>query len=97
MSEFADDVQAVFESAGADEATAATAAEKLAAFREEYDEELTADAVEQQFADAPDEAFVHAYDWLVGHLAAANDDCTDSREYRLEGFDSFAADPEIGA
>jgi hypothetical protein len=97
MSEFVDDVQAVFESAGADESTAATAAEKLAAFREDHDEELTADAVETQFADAPDEEFAHAYDWLVGQLAAENDDCTDSREYRLAGFDDFAADPEMGA
>ena len=86
MSEFVDDVQAVFESAGADESTAATAAEKLAAFREDHDEELTADA-----------EFAHAYDWLVGQLAAENDDCTDSREYRLAGFDDFAADPEMGA
>ena len=97
MSEFTDDVQAVFESAGADADAAGTAAEKLAAFREDHDEDLTAKAVETTFADAPDEDFAHAYDWLVGHLAAENDDCTDSREYRLAGFDDFAADPEIGA
>lgn len=94
MSDFTDSVQAAFEAAGADEAAAADAAEKLAAFREDHDEELSAETVEERLGTAPHDDFAHAYDWLVGDLAAANEDCTDSREYRLAGFDEFAADPQ---
>lgn len=94
MSEFTDSVQAAFEAAGADAATAADAAEKLANFREDHDEELAAEDVEARLDAAPYDDFSHAYDWLVGDLAAANEDCTDSREYRLAGYDEFAADPQ---
>jgi len=94
MSEFTDSVQAAFESAGADAATAADAAEKLTAYREDHDEELAANDVEGRLADAPYDEFAHAYDWLVGALAAENEDCTDSREYRLAGYDDFAAEPQ---
>ena len=94
MSEFTDSVQAAFEAVGADAATAADAAEKLAAYREDHEAELTADDVERRLADAPYDAFVHTYDWLVGALAAENEDCTDSREYRLTGYDDVAAEPQ---
>jgi hypothetical protein len=43
------------------------------------------------------ESFTHRYDLAIGTLAAENEDCTDSRPYRLAGFDEFAADPDIGA
>ena len=75
---------------GADEETATTAAERVAAFRDDHDEDLTADA------DAYD-SFEHRFDLAVGELAAANEDCTDSRAYRLAGFDGLTADPEQGA
>ncbi|SEA18647.1 hypothetical protein SAMN04488065_2153 [Haloplanus vescus] len=83
---------------GADEETAAAAAEKAAAYRNEEDEDLTAEA----FLDAVEatddyDGFAHRYDLAIGDLAAENEDCTDSRAYRLAGFDDLAADPDIGA
>ena len=75
--------------------TAATAAENVADFAEQYDDELTAAAVLDRFADAPYADFRRAFNWLVGDLAAANEDCTDSREFRIEGPGPFAADPTI--
>ncbi|MBX0322584.1 hypothetical protein EGH21_06035 [Halomicroarcula sp. F13] len=77
--------------------TAATAAENVAAFAEQYDEDLTADAVLETFEEAPYDGFERRFDWLVGELAASTEDCTDSREFRLDGFGDLAADPEIGA
>lgn len=97
MTEFVDTVEDAFEAAGADASTAADAAEKLAAFREDFDEELSAEAVADRLEEAPHEDFAHAYDWLVGDLAADHEDCTDSREYRLAGYGDLAADPEQGA
>jgi len=94
MSDFTDSVEAAFESAGTDAATAADAAERLANFREDHDEELSAEAVAERLEAAPYDDFAHAYDWLVGDLAAGNEDCTDTREYRLAGYDDFAADPQ---
>jgi hypothetical protein len=97
MSDFADTLEATFEAAGADETTAAEAAEKIASFRKDHDEDPRPEAVEERFAEAPYDDFAHAYDWLVGDLAAANEDCTDSRAYRLAGYGDLAADPEQGA
>lgn len=76
---------------------AQAAAENIAAFAEQYDEDLTAEAVLDSFDDAPYDDFDHAFNWLVGELAANNDDCTDSREFRLEGFGELAADPDVAA
>ncbi|WP_277542480.1 hypothetical protein [Haloarcula laminariae] len=75
--------------------TAATAAENIAEFAEQYDEELTGEAVIDRYAEAPHADFRRAFNWLVGDLAAANEDCTDSREFRIEGPGPFAADPTI--
>ena len=74
---------------------AQTAAEHVAEFAEQYDEDLTADAVLDAFENAPYDEFQRAFNWLVGDLAAAEDDCTDSREFRIEGYGDHAADPEI--
>jgi len=74
---------------------AGTAAENVADFAEQYDEELTADAVIEQFEESPYDEFGHAFNWLVGHLAAENEDCTDSREFRIDGFGELAADPTV--
>ncbi|WP_251328935.1 hypothetical protein [Haloplanus pelagicus] len=83
---------------GADAETAAAAAEKAATFREAVATDLTADELLDAVANADDyEDFVHRYDLAIGDLAAAHEDCTDSRPYRLAGFDDPAADPEIGA
>jgi hypothetical protein len=76
---------------------AQTAAENVADFAEQYDESLSADAVLDRFAESPYDDFGHAFNWLVGDLAAGNEDCTDSREFRIEGFGDLAADPSIEA
>ncbi|GAB3314185.1 hypothetical protein EI982_12220 [Haloplanus rallus] len=82
----------------ADGETAEAAATKAAAFRSEVAEDLTAEALLDAVADADDYAdFAHRYDLAIGTLAADHEDCTDSRAYRLAGFDDLAADPEIGA
>mgnify|MGYP000373738742 CR=1 FL=1 len=79
-----------------DEAT--TAAAKAAAFRENVDAGLTVEALVDAVEDADDyDAFGHRFDHAIGDLAAADEDCTDSRPYRLAGFDDLAADPDIGA
>jgi len=96
MSDFAETLEDVFEAASADDETAAEAAEKVASFREDHDEDLTAEAVEERFSEAPYDDFARAYNWLVGDLAADNEDCTDSRAYRLAGYGDLAADPEQG-
>ncbi|MFC7074944.1 hypothetical protein [Haloarcula halophila] len=80
-----------------DEGTATEAAEQLAAFVEDYERDLTAEALLERFEDAPYDDFPHRYDWLVGELAAETEDCTDSRTYRLDGFGELAADPSQGA
>ncbi|WP_123535747.1 hypothetical protein [Halosimplex salinum] len=81
---------------GADGDTAAAAAEKATAFREDYDEHLTAQDVFDRLESREGE-FEHRYDFAIGDLAAATEDCTDSREYRLAGFDEKAADPDVGS
>ena len=81
---------------GADETTAADAAAKVAAYREDHDEDLTAEAVLDAFESGPYGEFRHDFDYAVGDLAAANEDCTDSRPYRLAGFGDLAAEPEQG-
>jgi len=94
MSDFTDDLADAFgEHTDAD--TAQTAAENVAAFAEEYDEDLTSEAVIGRFEDATYADFQRAFNWLVGDLAAENEDCTDSRGFRIEGYDQFAADPTI--
>jgi hypothetical protein len=75
--------------------TAQTAAENIAAYAEQYDEELTSEAVLDRFEDTPYADFRNAFNWLVGDLAAENEDCTDSREFRIEGYGPFGADPTI--
>ena len=94
MSELTDDLADAFgEETDAD--VAQTAAENVQSFAEQYDEELTAEAVLDRFGDASYADFQQAFNWLVGDLAADNEDCTDSREFRIEGYDQFAADPTI--
>jgi hypothetical protein len=79
----------------ADAETAATAAENAAAFREDFDEDLSvADVTERVESHSGD--FEHRFDYAVGDLASDNDDCTDSREYRIAGYDAMAADPNQG-
>ena len=96
MSDIADDLAAAFGEA-TDADLAQTAAENVQTFAEQYDEDLSAEAVLDRFEDAPDADFRKAFNWLVGDLAAVNEDCTDSREFRIEGFGDLAANPEIGA
>ncbi|MFW5963676.1 MAG: hypothetical protein ACOCQM_02330 [Natronomonas sp.] len=82
----------------ADSEVAEAAAAKAAAFREEHEESLTADSFLEAVEAADDyDTFAHRYDLAIGELAANNDDCTDSRAYRLSGFDDLAADAEMGA
>ncbi|WP_435068050.1 hypothetical protein [Haloplanus sp. C73] len=97
--EFETTVRAAFtDRFDADDETAAAAAEKAAAFREEVAEDLTAEELLDAVAAADDyDGFAHRYDLAIGELAAADEDCTDSRPYRLAGFDDLAADPDIGA
>ena len=82
---------------GADEELATEAAARVAAFREDHAEELSTEAVLEELDDSPYEAFEHRFDAAVGELAAAAEGCTDSREYRLAGYDDLSADPSIGA
>jgi hypothetical protein len=97
--EFEDDARTAFtDQFDADPDVAGDAAAKAAAFRDEVDEELTAEALVAAVEDADDyDSFAHRYDLAIGDLAAADEDCTDSRPYRLAGFDDLAADPDIGA
>jgi len=94
MSDITDDLAAAFgEHTDAD--TAATAAENVADFAEQYDEELTSERVLDRFEAAPYGDFRAAFNWLVGDLAADNEDCTDSRAFRIGGPGDHAADPTI--
>ncbi|WP_299334710.1 hypothetical protein [Haloplanus sp.] len=97
--DFETTVAAAFEDRfGADPETASAAAAKAAAFRDEVDENLSAENLIDAVAEANDyDGFAHRYDLAIGDLAAADEDCTDSRAYRLAGFDDLAADPDIGA
>ncbi|KAA9399465.1 hypothetical protein Har1130_14960 [Haloarcula sp. CBA1130] len=79
-----------------DNEIAQTAAENIADFAEEYDEDLTSERVTDLLADAPYDDFGRQFNWIVGELAAENEDCTDSREFRIDGFGELAADPDIG-
>ena len=94
MSDITDDLAAAFGEA-TDADLAQTAAENVQAFAEQYDEDLSAEAVLDRFEDAPDADFREAFNWLVGDLAADNEDCTDSREFRIGGPGDHAADPTI--
>ncbi|MFB6102422.1 MAG: hypothetical protein ABEJ73_07630 [Haloplanus sp.] len=83
---------------GADTDEAAAAAERATAFRDEVAEALTAEELLAAVDAADDyEGFAHRYDLAIGDLAAENEGCSDSRAYRLAGFDDLAADPDIGA
>ncbi|WP_324664885.1 hypothetical protein [Haloarcula sediminis] len=94
MSDLTDDLADAFgERTDAD--TAQAAAENVQSFAEQYDEELTSEAVLDRFEGAPYADFREAFNWLVGDLAADNEDCTDSREFRIEGYGPFGADPTI--
>jgi len=95
MSDLTDTLTAAFADETDDE-IAQTAAEKIADFAEEYDEDLTSDRVADLLADAPYDDFGRRFNWVVGELAAENEDCTDSREFRIDGFGELAADPDIG-
>jgi len=91
-SELADAFEDEFD---ADGAAAATAAGNAAAFREDVDEDLTVeDLLDRVEAHSGD--FEHRFDYAIGDLASENDDCTDSREYRVAGYDAMAADPNQG-
>jgi hypothetical protein len=88
---------AEFEGTGADGETAARAAELAAAFCADYDDLTAEDVVEAVRAVDAYEGFDRRYNCAVGDLAAGLEDCTDSRDYRLAGFGTLAADPEQGA
>lgn len=97
MSDFEETLAEAFtEEYGADEETVVDAAAKAAAYREDHDEDLTAEDVLDALESGPYETFAHNFDWVIGDLAADNEDCTDSREYRLAGFGDLAAKPEQG-
>lgn len=91
------ELAAAFREHGADAATADDAAAKVAAFGEEYDLELTAESILDTFEGAPYDEFENDFDYVIGDLAAGVEDCTDSREFRLDGFGDIAADPDHGA
>jgi hypothetical protein len=96
--DFEDAVSEAFADRFDADAEAAAAAAKAAAFREDVDGDLTVEALVEAVEDADDyDAFRHRFDHAIGDLAAADADCTDSRPYRLAGFDDLAADPDIGA
>lgn len=97
MSDLTDTLADAFGEQTDDAELAAQAAENIASFADQYDDELTAESVLDTFEDAPYDEFQRAFNWLVGDLAANNDDCTDSREFRIEGFGDLAADPDIAA
>jgi hypothetical protein len=83
---------------GADEETAQAAAERAAEFCQDYEEEMSAEAILDAVAAVEGyDSFQHRYDCAVGDLAAGVESCTDSRAYRLAGFGSLAADAEQGA
>lgn len=95
--DFESELAAAIESEyGTDGDVATDAAAKAAAFREDHAADLAADDVLDELAESPYEAFEHRFDAAIGELAAAAEDCTDSRPYRLAGFDDHAADPSIG-
>ena len=83
--------------ATADEATAA--AEKATVFREDWADDLTAEAVLDAVEAAADtyDAFTRRFNDAIGTLADETENCTDSRAYRFSGFGDLAADPEQGA
>ncbi|WP_299232587.1 hypothetical protein [Natronomonas sp.] len=85
------------EAFGADGGVAGEAASNAAAFREEYAETLTVEAVIAAIEEAPYEGFEDRFDAAIGEFAAENEDCTDSRAYRLSGFGARGADPSIGS
>ena len=95
MSELSETLATAFAD-GTDDEIAQAAAENIAAFAEEYDEDLTSDRVTDLLAEAPYDDFGRRFNWVVGELAAEHEDCTDSRAFRVDGFGELAADPDIG-
>ncbi|RLM96496.1 hypothetical protein [Haloarcula sp. Atlit-7R] len=95
MSELTDALTAAFANE-TDDDIAQAAAENIDDFAEEYDEDLTSDRVTDLLADAPYDGFQRRFNWVVGELAAESEDCTDSREFRIDGFGDLAANPDIG-
>lgn len=79
-----------------DAAVAEEVAAQATAFREEHDVDVDPEAFLEEMKAAPYEDFDHRFDCAIGELAAAAEDCTDSRAYRRSGFDEMAADPSIG-
>lgn len=88
--------ESLAEAFGVDEETANDAAAKAAAFREDHEAALTVEELISGIENAPYDGFEHRFDAAIGELAAKNDDCTDSRAYRLAGFGAKGADPSIG-
>ncbi|PSQ52973.1 hypothetical protein BRD20_04525 [Halobacteriales archaeon SW_8_65_20] len=99
MSDFETRLTPVFtEQYGADREVAERAAANVASFRESHAEDLTTETFLETLDEADSyDGFAHRFDLAIGELAAATEDCTDSRPFRLAGFDSFAADESIGA
>lgn len=95
--EFESTLATAFHDRGAAEEQAASAASKAAAFRGDFEADLTVGEVVAALEAAPYDSFAHRFDWAIGDLADANEGCTDSREYRLSGFGDLAADPTQGA
>lgn len=85
------------EAEGIDGDRAADAASRAKAFRDDHEEELTAEHILQALEAAPYDSFEHRFDWVIGDFASAAENCTDSREYRLAGFGDLASNPEQGA
>jgi len=72
---------------GWDRTLATTVAERAATFADDHEEaDLTAETFLDRLAAAPYDDSDRQWNWVVGDVAAEIDDCTDSRDYRLESF-----------
>lgn len=80
-----------------DDDVAADAAAKVAAFREDWQSDLTTEGFLKEVDAAPYDEFDHRFDRALGTLAADNEDCTDSRAYRRSGYDALGANPDVGS
>lgn len=75
-----------------DAALAADVAERAAAFADDHEAaDLTAETFLDRLVAAPYDDPDRQWNWVVGDVAADIDDCTDSRDYRLEGFGDVGA------
>lgn len=95
--DFEETLETAFVESDASGSEATRAAEMAATYREEYDEDLSAETVREAVADAPYGAFTRRFNHAIGDLAADNEDCTDSRAFRFESFGDLSADPKQGA